>query len=147
MGYLADRLVAVGIEDELFKQGAKPGEAVVIGSEEDGVVFDWEPTMAAGAEHLGGPRGTDLRLDDHSRPTRAEKKQEQADRRAAKVATRAEMDVEYRTQAGAPTKRKDDGAPTSVTDEDGVETFYPHGNPDDLQDEGFGTDEAEADRR
>ncbi|MGJ9371720.1 GTPase ObgE [Nesterenkonia sp. CF4.4] len=146
VGYLADRLVAVGIEDALFKQGAKPGEAVVIGSEQDGVVFDWEPTMAAGAEHLGGPRGTDLRLDDHSRPTRAEKKQEQADRRAAKVATRAEMDVEYRTQNGVPTKRKDDGAPTSVTDEDGVEIFYPHGNPDDLQDEGFGTDEAEADR-
>jgi GTP-binding protein len=28
------------------------------------VVFDWEPSLTAGAEHLaGGPRGTDQRLD------------------------------------------------------------------------------------
>lgn len=95
VGYLADRLQAIGIEEELFAKGATPGDAVVIGSEADGVVFDWEPTMAGGAEHLGGPRGTDLRFDDHHRPTRKEKRQEQLDRRAAKAATRAEMDVEY----------------------------------------------------
>ncbi len=156
VGYLADRLVAVGIEDELFKQGAKPGDAVVIGSELNGVVFDWEPTMAAGAEHLAGPRGTDLRFDDHSRPTRAEKKQDQAERRAAKASTRAEMEADYRAQDGAPTKRtsgaataerRDDGAPASTRDADGVEIHYPHGNPDDLQDEGFGADEVEADTR
>ncbi len=29
----------------------------------DGVVFDWEPTLQAGAELLHGPRGTDLRLE------------------------------------------------------------------------------------
>lgn len=95
VGYLADRLLAIGIEAELFSQGATPGDGVVIGSEEDGVVFDWEPTMAGGAEHLGGPRGTDIRFAEHSRPTRAEKRQDQLERRAAKAATRAEMEAGY----------------------------------------------------
>ncbi|TLP96355.1 GTPase ObgE [Nesterenkonia salmonea] len=96
VGYLADRLQAIGIEDELFRLGAVPGESVVIGAEDDGVVFDWEPTMAAGAEHLGA-RGTDLRFEDQHRPTRAEKKQDQADRRATKRQVRAEMDKLYAT--------------------------------------------------
>jgi GTP-binding protein len=38
---------------------------VVIGEGERAVVFDWEPTLRAGAELLHGPRGTDLRLDGH----------------------------------------------------------------------------------
>jgi len=54
IGYLADRLAKLGVENELFKQGAKPGDTVVIG-EDDGVVFDWEPTMMAGAELLVSP--------------------------------------------------------------------------------------------
>lgn len=95
VGYLADRLQAVGIEDELFRIGATPGDSVVIGAEDNGVVFEWEPTMAAGAEHLAGPRGSDVRFDDTHRPTRAEKKQDQADRRAAKAAVRAEMEEFY----------------------------------------------------
>ncbi|NLS08619.1 GTPase ObgE [Nesterenkonia sp. MY13] len=94
VGYLADRLAAIGIEEELFGQGATPGDAVVIGTEADGVVFDWEPTMMGGAEHLGA-RGSDLRFEDSHRPTRAEKKQEQADRRAAKRQMREEMEVFY----------------------------------------------------
>src|SRR6185312_3220264 len=56
VGYLADRLAKLGVENQLFKIGAKPGDAVVIGSEVDAVVFDWEPTMAAGAELLGSRR-------------------------------------------------------------------------------------------
>lgn len=104
VGYLADRLQAIGIEDELFRIGAKPGDAVVIGSAEDGVVFDWEPTMAAGAEHLSGPRGTDVRFDESHRPTRAEKKQDQAERRAAKRAVREEMDELYTAEDNAHTE-------------------------------------------
>ena len=70
IGYLADRLAKLGVENELFKQGAKPGDTVVIG-EDDGVVFDWEPTMMAGAELLASPRGTDVRFADiGDRPTR-----------------------------------------------------------------------------
>jgi GTP-binding protein len=63
VGYLADRLARLGVEEKLLELGARPGDAVVIGDGEDAVVFDWEPTLRAGAEHLFGPRGSDLRLD------------------------------------------------------------------------------------
>jgi GTP-binding protein len=61
VGYLADRLARLGVEDRLLKLGAVPGATVVIGAEENGVVFDFEPTIAAGTP-LGGPRGSDDRL-------------------------------------------------------------------------------------
>nr|WP_233552879.1 GTPase ObgE [Jiangella rhizosphaerae] len=60
VGYLADRLARLGVEEALIKAGAQPGDEVVIGGE-DAVVFDWEPSVSAGGEHLG-PRGTDSRL-------------------------------------------------------------------------------------
>ena len=62
IGYLADRLASLGVERELFKLGAKAGDEVRIGSDEDAVVFDWEPTIEAGAELLSGPRGDDMRI-------------------------------------------------------------------------------------
>ena len=62
VGYLADRLARLGVEEALRAAGAAPGSEVVIGGD-DAVVFDWEPGVAAGAEHLLGRRGTDLRLD------------------------------------------------------------------------------------
>ena len=62
IGYLADRLASLGVERELFKLGAKAGDEVRIGNDEDAVVFDWEPTIEAGAELLAGPRGDDLRI-------------------------------------------------------------------------------------
>src|SRR5690625_1028466 len=89
VGYLADRLERLGIEKALFTAGARPGDAVVIGDDETGVVFDWEPTMTTGAEHLAGPRGQDARLEDRQRPTREEKRQEYAERKAARAETRA----------------------------------------------------------
>ncbi|WP_106536054.1 GTPase ObgE [Haloactinopolyspora alba] len=61
VGYLADRLARLGVEDELVKAGAEPGDEVVIGGE-DAVVFDWEPSMHAGSELLGR-RGSDPRLE------------------------------------------------------------------------------------
>jgi GTP-binding protein len=64
VGYLADRLAKLGIETALVKAGATAGDEVVIGGE-DAVVFDWEPTIEAGAELLAGPRGTDRRLEGH----------------------------------------------------------------------------------
>jgi GTP-binding protein len=63
VGYLADRLARLGVEAELTKLGARAGAEVVIGSEEDGVVFDWIPSIIAGAP-TAGPRGTDRRLDE-----------------------------------------------------------------------------------
>jgi GTP-binding protein len=62
VGYLADRLARLGVEERLLELGAEPGSEVVIGGDDDGVVFDWEPTIVAGAEHLLGRRGTDPRI-------------------------------------------------------------------------------------
>ncbi|MGN6246080.1 MAG: GTPase ObgE [Motilibacteraceae bacterium] len=62
VGYLADRLNRLGVEEALIKEGAEPGAEVRIGAGDEAVVFDWEPSIQAGAELLGR-RGTDLRLD------------------------------------------------------------------------------------
>ncbi|MHB1065194.1 MAG: GTPase ObgE [Georgenia sp.] len=90
VGYLADRLAKIGIEQELFRAGAVSGATVVIGPVEGGVVFDWEPTMQTGAELLG-PRGTDLRMEEENRPTRAEKRRGYHDLMDAKAAAREEL--------------------------------------------------------
>lgn len=63
VGYLADRLNRLGVEDELRKAGARAGDGVAIGAEDNAVVFDWEPTVTAGAEMLGR-RGEDHRLEE-----------------------------------------------------------------------------------
>ena len=60
VGYLADRLARLGIEDALAEAGALPGAEVLIGEEDNAVVFDWDPNVPAGAGF--GPRGTDPRL-------------------------------------------------------------------------------------
>lgn len=91
VGYLADRLARLGVEEALFAEGATPGAEVVIGDGDDAVVFDWEPTLLTGAELLGGPRGTDVRLEDRARPTREDKRREYKDRMDAKAEARAEL--------------------------------------------------------
>ncbi|MCX6450935.1 MAG: GTPase ObgE [Actinobacteria bacterium] len=63
IGYLADRLATLGVERELFKKGAKAKDEVRIGAGEAAVIFDWDPTIEAGAELLAGPRGGDLRIE------------------------------------------------------------------------------------
>ena len=76
VGYLADRLARLGVEEALAEAGAEPGAEVLIGDLDDAVVFDWDPAapMASGASGTGkrgghakgkqhlGPRGTDPRL-------------------------------------------------------------------------------------
>jgi GTP-binding protein len=61
VGYLADRLSRLGIEDALTAAGAEAGAEVLIGDEDDSVVFDWDPDLPANAG-FGGPRGSDRRL-------------------------------------------------------------------------------------
>lgn len=97
VGYLADRLARSGVEEGLLKAGAVAGSTVLIGADDNAVVFDWEPTMSAGAELLGpatGPRGTDVRLDDRHRPSRQEKRADYDTRRAQKQAARDELVAE-----------------------------------------------------
>src|SRR3954470_20096406 len=87
VGYLADRLNRLGVEEELARAGAQEGDAVTIGD----VTFDWVPTLPAGtltAEEtsgLGG-RGTDNRLETTERVGAAE-------RLAAKRARRVPYEV------------------------------------------------------
>ena len=68
VGYLADRLAKLGVEDELRRKGAHPGDEVRIGRGARMVEFDWDPTISAGAEMLDGSnlgaRGKDLRLEE-----------------------------------------------------------------------------------
>jgi len=97
VGYLADRLARLGVEEKLFKTGAVAGDEVRIGSRKNAVVFDWEPTLLTGSELLGGPRGTDLRLDDRLRPSRKEKRAEFHQRMDAKAAAREELWTERKS--------------------------------------------------
>lgn len=75
VGYLADRLNRLGVEDELRKAGARAGDGVAIGAEDNAVVFDWEPTVSAGAEMLGR-RGEDHRLEEQRPATQRRRDRE-----------------------------------------------------------------------
>ena len=66
VGYLADRLNRIGIEDRLLQLGARAGDAVAIGGE-DAVVFDFAPQIEVGAEILSR-RGEDQRFSQGRRP-------------------------------------------------------------------------------
>jgi GTP-binding protein len=93
VGYLADRLQKLGIEDALVKAGATAGSTVVIGPG-SGVVFDWEPTVTSAAEVQMGARGSDLRVDQSGRRTNEERRREYHDRMDAKAEARAELERE-----------------------------------------------------
>ncbi|HET6478693.1 MAG TPA: GTPase ObgE [Actinoplanes sp.] len=81
VGFLADRLERIGVEDTLVKKGAQAGDPVRIGERE----FDWQPNAG---EFVSGPRGTDARLEDDVRRASA------ADRLAARKARRVRSDDE-----------------------------------------------------
>jgi GTP-binding protein len=69
VGYLADRLARLGVEDALAEAGAVAGAGVTIGE----VTFDWEPTLGAAAQAGSGPRGTDVRVETSTRRATAER--------------------------------------------------------------------------
>ncbi|MEO8906673.1 MAG: GTPase ObgE, partial [Microbacteriaceae bacterium] len=97
IGFLADRLAKIGIEDQLFKAGAVAGSTVVIGPGR-GVIFDWEPTLTSTAELMTAPRGTDTRIDPNPRATRNQRREDYFERMDAKAEARAELERER--QAG-----------------------------------------------
>lgn len=90
VGYLADRLNKLGVEDVLFKKGAVAGSTVIIGRD-NGVVFDWEPTLTSTAELMTGPRGSDERLTPNTRRTNKERREEYFDLMDAKAEAREEL--------------------------------------------------------
>lgn len=77
VGYLADRLARLGVEEELLRLGAQPGCAVTIGS----MTFDWEPQTPAGEHVAMSGRGTDVRLDRNERVGAADRKAARRQRR------------------------------------------------------------------
>jgi GTP-binding protein len=93
VGYLADRLAKIGVEDQLFRAGAVPGATVIIGSD-NAIVFDWEPTLTSTAELLVGPRGSDERLSENSRRNTKQRREEYTALMDAKREAREELDSE-----------------------------------------------------
>ena len=81
VGFLADRLAKLGVEEALAKQGAQPGSQVTIGT----MTFDWEPSTPAGVAGVLSGRGTDQRLEQTDRLSAS-------DRKAAKKARRTSLD-------------------------------------------------------
>lgn len=70
VGYLADRLAKIGVEDALAAAGAQPGCDVTIGD----ITFQWEPQTMAGVDRTPNGRGTDARLEQTTRSSAAERK-------------------------------------------------------------------------
>ncbi|MEU4635178.1 GTPase ObgE [Micromonospora chalcea] len=96
VGYLADRLARLGVEEKLAKAGAQAGDLVRIGERE----FDWQPTLYAGVDFVPGNRGTDVRLEEKSsRPSASDRLAARKARRVrpedeVEAAPAAEADVE-----------------------------------------------------
>lgn len=132
VGYLADRLAKFGVEDALRLRGAHAGDEVRIGTGDDAVSFEWDPTVAAGAEMLDGTpqsmRGTDIRLQDEGRAhrrTNAERRRQYHEMMDARAAVRAVMAKERKEGHWADPSINDD-----PTDSKGL---LPHYGADDGQ--------------
>lgn len=86
VGYLADRLNRLGIEDKLAKLGAEPGDPVRIGVRE----FDWQPTVMD--DFVPTMRGADARMEDPDGRAKA------AERLAARKTRRVRPEDESETE-------------------------------------------------
>ncbi|MEO7422831.1 MAG: GTPase ObgE, partial [Ornithinibacter sp.] len=84
----------------------------LVGPEDNAVVFDWEPTMSAGAELLTGPRGTDLRLEGEGRKSRDERREDFHRRKDAQTAARDELAQERSAGHWSTTEAPDAGDTT-----------------------------------
>ena len=100
----------------LRSHGARPGDTVRIGKGDRAVEFEWDPTIAAGAEMLDGAqlgaRGKDLRLDDQEgrtrRRTNEERRREYHEMMDAKAAVREAMKEERKVGHWADPSVDDD---------------------------------------
>lgn len=91
VGYLAERLAKLGVEDELIKNGARRGSTVIIG-EGNGVVFDWDPLVASVAELVEGSEISDG-IDANKRRTNTERRREYHEMMDARAKGRAEREA------------------------------------------------------
>jgi GTPase len=110
VGFLADRLNRLGVENRLLELGAQEGDAVLIGAADNAVVFDFKPMMSAGAEILGR-RGEDIRLDE-SRPAAQRRRAiEEAMSTRGEGETRADVARRFGLPGGDP-----DATPSDTDD-------------------------------
>jgi len=114
VGFLADRLHRLGVEDRLLGLGAEEGDAVVIGPDTDSVVFDFRPMVDAGASTLGSRRGEDNRF--------TEERDSVARRRAIDEAYSDRGEGEARADVARRLRgvTDDDDGPEVVWDQDDV---------------------------
>ena len=134
VGYLADRLAKLGVEDALRKNGARPGDEVRIGRGARAVAFDWDPTIAAGAENLDGTqlgsRGRDLRLEAEDsrgrRRTNTERRRQYHEMMDARAAVRAAMQAEREAGHWAD--------PTVDDDRHDETSLFGRGDPEEYED-------------
>jgi GTP-binding protein len=90
VGFLADRLNRLGVEDKLLALGAKEGDTVLIGDVDNAVVFDFKPMMEAGAELLSR-RGEDQRFEEQRKAAQRRRAIDEAYRTRAPGETRADV--------------------------------------------------------
>jgi GTP-binding protein len=107
VGYLADRLERLGVEQTLAKKGAEAGDPVRIGERE----FDWQPTAG---DYVSGPRGSDTRLEDPE--SRMSAAQRLANRKARRA--RPEDEVVHMAADGTMTSGPGTQRPVLFTDSD-----------------------------
>ena len=105
VGFLADRLNRLGVEERLLALGAEEGDPVLIGPADDAVVFDFRPGVDAGVEMLGR-RGEDQRFEEKRPAARRRREIQEAMPTRAEGETRA--DVARRIDAGG--EEKGDGS-------------------------------------
>jgi len=89
VGYLADRLARLGVEDALAGLGAEAGAEVTIGD----VTFDWVPTLRASVAPLGH-RGHDERVEHAEHAPRSSAHDRKAAKKARRVHESADEDGE-----------------------------------------------------
>ena len=112
VGFLADRLNRLGVEQRLLELGAEEGDTVLIGHADNAVVFDFRPMVETGAELLGR-RGEDARFDE-TRPA---------------AVRRREIDAAMPTRGELET-RADVARRLGIVDPDGSETVVNLADPD-----------------
>jgi GTPase len=106
VGFLADRLNRLGVEDRLLELGAEEGDTVLIGAADNAVVFDFKPMMEAGAELLSR-RGEDHRFDEQRQAAMRRRAIDEAFKTRSPGETRADV---ARRLAAAGTIELDDEA-------------------------------------
>ncbi len=104
VGFLADRLNRLGVEDRLLALGAEEGDTVLIGDVENAVVFDFKPMLHAGAELLSR-RGEDQRFEEKRPAAQRRRAIDEAFPERAEGETRADV------------ARRQDGGTTDVETE------------------------------